>query len=94
MGKLNEKVFLHFWPKCFIVFMGIIGIITVIILLLTELGNVAANFWLTNVFAGGWCGIILLIHAVLVLLSGKINRFRFSKFLETKFYFCRMLFTR
>lgn len=70
MAKLNEKVFLHFWPKCFIAFMGVIGLIVVILLFITELGNIAANFWTANVFAGGWCGIVLLIHSILVLLSG------------------------
>lgn len=50
--------------------MGIIELLVVILLLLTEFGNVAANFWTTNVFAGAWCGIIILIHCVLVFSSG------------------------
>lgn len=73
MSESNKEAFLELWPKCFINFMGVIGIIAAAILLLTELGNVAANFWLTNVFAGGWAGIILLIHVILVFRTSKNN---------------------
>lgn len=71
MGTPNKEIFLQLWPKCFIIFMGVIGLISVIILILTELGNVAANFWTTNVFAGGWAGLILLIFVILVFINGR-----------------------
>jgi hypothetical protein len=50
--------------------MAVIEVIAVILLLFTELCNVLANFWITNVFAGGWCGLIMLIHAVLSFVNG------------------------
>jgi hypothetical protein len=71
MSSPNEKVFLEMWPQCLIVFMGIIELLAVIVIFLTELGNVAANFWTTNVFAGGWCGLILLIHFFSLFVAGK-----------------------
>jgi hypothetical protein len=51
--------------------MALIELMAVALLILTELGNVGANFWLTNVFAGGWCGIIILFHTLLLFVSGK-----------------------
>jgi sorbitol-specific phosphotransferase system component IIBC len=71
MGDPPKKAFLQFWPKCFIPFMAVIELLAALILLLTELGNVAANFWTTNVFAGGWCGLVILIHSIAVFASGK-----------------------
>ncbi len=71
MAPLNKDAFLRFWPKCFITFLAIMELIAVIILFLTELGNVAANFWTTNVFAGGWCGLVLLIHLLFMFAAGK-----------------------
>ncbi len=71
MAPPNKQVFLQIWPTCFITFMAIIELIAVIILFLTELGNVAANFWITNVFAGGWCGLVLLIHVLFLFAAGK-----------------------
>jgi hypothetical protein len=51
--------------------MGIIELLAVIILFLSELANVAANFWTTNVFGGGWCGIVVLIHVIAIFIVGK-----------------------
>jgi hypothetical protein len=71
MAPPNKDVFLQSWPKCFISFMAIIEVICVIILILTEIGNVAANFWTTNAFVGGWCGLIMLVHLVSLFFAGK-----------------------
>lgn len=69
----KDKAFEQIWPKCFIAFTAIVELLAAILLFLTELGNVAADFWKTNVFAGGWGGLILLIHAILLLITGKFN---------------------
>jgi hypothetical protein len=71
MASPNQEAFNELWPRCFINFMAVIEVIAVILLLFTELCNVLANFWITNVFAGGWCGLIMLIHAVLSFVNGK-----------------------
>lgn len=60
------------FPRCFVVFLGIVELLCVIVFILTELGNVAANFWTTNVFAGGWCGLIMLIHFFGLFVAGKV----------------------
>jgi len=73
MAPPNKEVFLKLWPTCFITFMALIELIAVVILFLTELGNVAANFWTTNVFAGGWCGLVMLIHVLFLFAAGKKN---------------------
>lgn len=67
----NEKAFEQLWPKCFVTFAAVVELLAAIILLLSELGNVAANFWIANVFAGGWGGLIILIHALFVMIAGK-----------------------
>ena len=51
--------------------MGIVEVLAVLVLIFTELGNVAANFWTTNVFAGGWCGLIMFIHFIALFVVGK-----------------------
>ena len=71
MSTLNEKLFVNAWPDCFILFLAFVEIIAVILLFLTELGNVAANFWRSNVFAGGWSGIVMLIQLLLLLAAGR-----------------------
>ncbi|CAF3482347.1 unnamed protein product [Rotaria sp. Silwood1] len=50
--------------------MAIIELIAVLVLFITEFGNVGVNFWTTNVFAGGWCGLIMLIHVILLFVAG------------------------
>ena len=72
MSSPNEEKFREIWPKCFVIFLAIIELLATIVIILTELGNVAANFWTTNVFAGGWCGIIILIHFFCLLCAGKL----------------------
>jgi hypothetical protein len=73
MADPNEESFKAVWPRCFIIFMGIIEALAFLVLIFTELGNVAASFWTTNVFAGGWCGIIILIHFIALFVVGKIS---------------------
>ncbi|CAF2502315.1 unnamed protein product [Rotaria sp. Silwood2] len=70
MARPNETIFSEVWPKCFVIFMAIIELIAVLILFITEFGNVGVNFWTTNVFAGGWCGLIMLIHVILLFATG------------------------
>ena len=70
-NKAKDKAFEQIWPKCFVTFMAIVELLAVILLFLTELGNVAANFWKTNVFAGGWGGLILLLHVIFLFVAGK-----------------------
>jgi hypothetical protein len=70
MPAPNKEAFLRVWPRCFIIFLGIIELLAAIVLILTELGNVAADFWLTNVFAGGWCGLIMVIHFFGLFVAG------------------------
>jgi len=60
----NKGAFLQVWPKCFIIFMAIIVLLSALILIFTEICNVGANFWTTNVFAGGWCGLVMLVFAI------------------------------
>jgi len=62
MTTPNKDAFLRVWPRCFIIFLGIVEFLAVIVLIITELGNVGSNFWTTNVFAGGWCGLIMLVQ--------------------------------
>jgi len=64
MPSPDKGAFLQAWPKCFVIFMCIIELLAALVLIATELGNVASNFWTTNVFAGGWCGLIMLIHFI------------------------------
>jgi len=71
MPSPDKNSFLQVWPKCFVVFVGIIEVLCVIVFILTELGNVAANFWTTNVFAGGWCGLVMLIHFFALFAAGR-----------------------
>ncbi|CAM4808483.1 unnamed protein product [Rotaria magnacalcarata] len=70
MARESDKKFLEIWPICFIRFLAVVELIAAIILLGTEFGNAAANFWLTNVFAGGWCGLIMFIHVLLLMCAG------------------------
>jgi len=69
MPTPDKAAFLQVWPKCFVIFMGIIEMLATIVLLLTELGNVGTNFWTTNVFAGGWCGLIMFIHFIALFVA-------------------------
>jgi len=65
-----EGPFRQSWPRCFVAFMGVIELLATAILFATELGNVAANFWTTNVFAGGWCGLVMLVHFMALFVAG------------------------
>ncbi|CAF3119835.1 unnamed protein product [Rotaria socialis] len=62
MVSPDKEAFVKVWPRCFLVFLGVVEVIAAIVLIVTEFGNVASNFWTTNVFAGGWCGIIMIAH--------------------------------
>ena len=68
---------------------AIIEVMIVIIFILTELGNVASNFWITNVFTGTWCGLVLFIHALTLFLIGEF----FTKHQLNECTFYRMLST-
>lgn len=82
MAAPSKEAFVKLWPRCFIIFMGIVEIIAAIFLGISELGNVAANFWTTNVFAGGWCAIIVLAHAIAVFVTGLLLlSFEFLRFI-------------
>ncbi|CAF1324581.1 unnamed protein product [Rotaria sordida] len=70
MPAPNAESFKRAWPRCFVIFLGIVEVIATIVLILTELGNVAANFWTTNVFAGGWCGLIMIVHFFGLFVAG------------------------
>jgi hypothetical protein len=59
------------WQKYAIIAIAIIELIIIIVFVLTELGNVASNFWLTNVFAGTWCGLVAAIHAITLFVTGE-----------------------
>jgi hypothetical protein len=69
MPSPDKEAFNRVWPKCFIIFLGIIEVLATIVLIITELGNVGANFWTTNVFAGGWCGLIMLVHFIALFVT-------------------------
>lgn len=70
MAAPDKASFNQVWPKCFIIFLGIVELLAVIVLVLTELGNIASNFWVTNVFAGGWCGLVMLVHFFALFVAG------------------------
>ncbi|CAF2676214.1 unnamed protein product [Rotaria sp. Silwood2] len=70
MPSPNPENFKKAWPRCFIIFLGIVEVVAAIVLILTELGNVGANFWTTNVFAGGWCGLIMIVHFFGLFVAG------------------------
>jgi len=71
MALPDNDAFLRVWPTCLIMILTLIELLAIVILLLTELCNVAANFWTTNVFAGGWCGLVMFIHFIFLLVTGK-----------------------
>jgi hypothetical protein len=71
MQNQNKVAFLQVWPKWFVIILAIIEVLAVIVLIITELGNVASNFWITNVFAGGWCGLVMLVHFIALFVAGK-----------------------
>lgn len=73
MTTPDKESFKQVWPRCFVIFLGIIELLCVIVLILTELGNVFSSFWLTNVFAGGWCGLVMLVHFFSLFVAGKIS---------------------
>jgi hypothetical protein len=72
MPSQENESFKQVWPRCFIVFLGIIEFLVVVVFVLTELGNIGTNFWVTNVFAGSWCGLIILVHLIALFVAGKL----------------------
>jgi len=70
MPDTNKGPFLQAFPKCFVIFIGVIEVLAVGVLIATELGNVAASFWYTNVFAGGWCGLLMLVQFFSLFVAG------------------------
>jgi hypothetical protein len=67
-----RRSFYQGWQKFAVITIGVVNIIILIMFVLTELGNVASNFFLTNVFAGSWCGLVLLIQTVLLFCVGEL----------------------
>lgn len=80
MSNPDNENFVRIWPKCFITATGVIELIAVIFLFLTELGSVAAHFWYANVFAGGWCGLVMGIHTIFILIAGTCSPNRGSAY--------------
>ncbi|UJR07639.1 hypothetical protein I4U23_011927 [Adineta vaga] len=62
--------FRQVFPRWLPIVMGVIELICVAVLFITELGNVGSNFWVTNVFAGGWCGCVMIIHFLSLFVVG------------------------
>ena len=71
MSGKHRSVFVEIWPRGFLIFMGLIEILATVLLILTELANVAASFWLTNVFAGFWCALVMIVHFIALFVTGK-----------------------
>ena len=71
MPSPDKDAFRQVWPKCFIIFLAVIEFLAALVLIATELGSVASNFWLCNVFAGGWGGVIMLVHFIALCVVGK-----------------------
>jgi hypothetical protein len=67
------NTFYQGWRKFAVITIALLEVIIIIIFILTELGNVASNFWLTNVFAGSWCGLVVLIHVLTLLAVGEFS---------------------
>lgn len=70
MPSPDKGAFLQVWPRCFVIFLGVVEVLAVIVLILTELGNIGANFWTTNVFAGFWCALLMLAHFIALFVAG------------------------
>lgn len=66
-----RRSFYQGWQKFAVIAIGVVNVIILVMFILTELGNVASNFFLTNVFAGSWCGLVLLIHTVILFAVGE-----------------------
>ena len=71
MTQVAKEAFKKRWVRAFTITLGVVELVCVIIFILTELGNVASNFWTTNVFAGTWCGLVMFIHGVFLIVTGK-----------------------
>lgn len=71
MPVVHNNAFFNNWQKNVVIIIGILLVITVVFFILTDLGNVASNFWLTNVFVGTWCGLLVMIDAMALLIIGK-----------------------
>jgi hypothetical protein len=67
------NTFYQGWRKFAVIAIAIVEVIIIILFLLTELGNVASNFFLTNVFAGSWCGLVVLIHVLTLFAVGEFS---------------------
>jgi hypothetical protein len=69
----KDEPFFQGWQRHAVIAIAIIEVIIIIVFVLTELGNIASNFWLTNVFGGTWCGLVLLIHCVSLFVIGEFS---------------------
>jgi hypothetical protein len=73
MAFSDDNTFYQGWQKYAVLAIAIVEVIIIIIFILTELGNVASNFWLTNVFAGTWCGLVTLINVLTLFVICKFS---------------------
>ena len=71
MRSVNKTIFRRLWPNHWVTFMAVLEIFLIIFLFLTELGNVGANFWVTNIFAGAWCGLVMIVHMISLFVAGR-----------------------
>jgi len=67
---INEERFRKVWPGCLVKALASVEVVCALALIFTEVCTVGANFWTTNVFAGAWCGIIMLAHFIALFVAG------------------------
>ncbi|CAF1475036.1 unnamed protein product [Adineta ricciae] len=70
MPNPTDFGFRQVFPRWLPIVIGVIEVVCVAVMFITELGNVGSNFWVTNVFAGGWCGCVLIIHFLSLFIVG------------------------
>ncbi len=71
MMYTGKVAFFQGWSRWVVIGLGIVQSMVTILIIATELGNIASNFWLTNVFAGGWCGVIMIVHIVALFVTSE-----------------------
>jgi hypothetical protein len=71
MPLSKKKFSLPIWWKYFLIGQACVEIVAVLVYTLTELGNIGSNFWLTNVFAGSWSGLLFLFSIPVLFTHGE-----------------------
>jgi hypothetical protein len=66
-----DAAFLQTWPKCLVGMQGMSQTVVAILLCVTELGNIGANFWRRNVFAGFWSSMLIVLQAFALFSAGR-----------------------